>query len=570
MPNKAPNPLYFLGLSLASFGAFYWLAKRREATYPASKQPRQNRLTAWHRCMPAIFDKIASALHIRKKQKRSAKPRMSAFTTPAFDNSKVTVIFVLGGPGAGKGTQCANLVQDFDFCHLSAGDLLRAEQNREGSQYGEMIRTFIREGQIVPMEVTIKLLENAMRAALTEGRADEGWTDSRGRFLIDGFPRKMDQAMKFDEEVCQSSLVMFFTTTEEEMLKRLMERGKTSGREDDNEESIKKRFRVYKEQTMPVIEYYNNAHKVATIDATATIEEVHEKAKSVVTQLFKGEITRNFSSISCSVTLSLDVLGLILSRLDTKSALTFSRTSKLFHTVATRQAVSSLTLDFARDSYKFKQKRLKAVFDYLLADIPGRLHYVHHLKIVRSCFWDGPFLDTGLVPVLANILENAQNLQTLYLEAMQPLAQRAPAIVNAIVGLPRLEKLKLTEVDSPTPKLLRGLHTTSVRLELEVYQNSTHFRFAELALLQGHNITDLTFSGPGPWGFYHAKLLQEQHIRFPSVRRFRACFVKGDVDTQGSRIIHILKPVFPNLEIFESQIEAGGVWRLHMCSTCCT
>ncbi len=83
----------------------------------------------------------------------------------------------------------------------TAGDLLRAEQHREGSEYGDMIRKYIREGQIVPMEVTVKLLENAMRAALSENRQGEGWQDGKGRFLIDGFPRKMDQALKFDEDV---------------------------------------------------------------------------------------------------------------------------------------------------------------------------------------------------------------------------------------------------------------------------------------------------------------------------------------------------------------------------------
>ena len=64
-----------------------------------------------------------------------------------------------------------------------------------------MIRTYIREGQVVPMEVTIKLLENAMRAAIEDKREGEGWADGKGRFLVDGFPRKMDQAIKFDEEV---------------------------------------------------------------------------------------------------------------------------------------------------------------------------------------------------------------------------------------------------------------------------------------------------------------------------------------------------------------------------------
>jgi len=246
--------------------------------------------------MPAIFDKIAGALHLNKgTSTEDTSGESNAPKTPAFDKSKVTVFFVLGGPGAGKGTQCANLVKDFGFCHLSAGDLLRAEQNREGSQYGEMIRTYIREGQIVPMEVTVKLLENAMRAALAEPHESEGWEDGRGRFLIDGFPRKMDQAIKFDEEVCESTLVLFFTTTEEEMSKRLLERGKTSGREDDNEESIRKRFHVYKEQTMPVIEYYSKQGKVATIDATATIEEVHEKAKTVVQKVLAGEVGRNIT-----------------------------------------------------------------------------------------------------------------------------------------------------------------------------------------------------------------------------------------------------------------------------------
>jgi UMP-CMP kinase len=84
---------------------------------------------------------------------------------------------------------------------LIAGDLLRAEQHREGSQYGQLIQTCIKEGTIVPMEVTVKLLENAMSAALEEPRRSEGWKNGKGRFLVDGFPRKMDQALRFEEEV---------------------------------------------------------------------------------------------------------------------------------------------------------------------------------------------------------------------------------------------------------------------------------------------------------------------------------------------------------------------------------
>ncbi|KAF9428475.1 hypothetical protein BGZ94_002266 [Podila epigama] len=121
------------------------------------------------------------------KAEKPSTPKILSAAEKKEALKDTTVIFVLGGPGAGKGTQCANLVRDFGFVHLSAGDLLRAEQERPGSQYGELIKTYIKEGKIVPMEVTIALLENEMLAS------------GQTRFLIDGFPRKMDQALKFEE-----------------------------------------------------------------------------------------------------------------------------------------------------------------------------------------------------------------------------------------------------------------------------------------------------------------------------------------------------------------------------------
>jgi len=99
-------------------------------------------------------------------------------TKPLWSPEDITLIFVLGGPGAGKGTQCANLVSDYGFKHLSAGDLLREEQDRPGSEFGEMIKSYIKEGTIVPLEVTIQLLENAMKKSMEGG--------NKGMFLIDG------------------------------------------------------------------------------------------------------------------------------------------------------------------------------------------------------------------------------------------------------------------------------------------------------------------------------------------------------------------------------------------------
>lgn len=165
--------------------------------------------------MPAIPDNLQDnpALQAPKR----SKPLFS----PGTGKDQALVIFVLGGPGAGKGTQCANLVRDYGFEHLSAGDLLRAEQDRPGSEFGDMIKSYIKDGKIVPMEVTIQLLENAMTETIKK--------DDNRKFLIDGFPRKMDQAIAFEEKVVPSQFTLFFDCPEDVMQERLLNRGKTSG-----------------------------------------------------------------------------------------------------------------------------------------------------------------------------------------------------------------------------------------------------------------------------------------------------------------------------------------------------
>lgn len=198
-------------------------------------------------------------------------PTASANVSPAFDASKVTVLFILGGPGSGKGTQSVHLVQDYGFKHLSAGDLLREEQDREGSKYGQMIKDYIKDGMIVPMEVTVKLIENAMHADLEKKKTD------KARFLIDGFPRKMDQAVYFEQTVCHSQFTVFLDCPEDVMRERLLNRGKTSGRSDDNEESIVKRFRTFIETSMPVVDMFENEGKVIKISATGSENEVYER-----------------------------------------------------------------------------------------------------------------------------------------------------------------------------------------------------------------------------------------------------------------------------------------------------
>ena len=220
--------------------------------------------------MPPIEPVPASALDALPA------PMTSNNTSPTFDPNVVTVVYILGGPGSGKGTQSAHLVDDYGFTHLSAGDLLRAEQDREGSEYGQMIKDYIKNGEIVPMEVTVKLLENAMQSKLDEQESEKKGSKANGRFLIDGFPRKMDQALFFEDSVCPSRCTLFLDCPEEVMRERLLNRGKTSGRSDDNEESIIKRFKTFVETSMPVVNHFEKLGKVVKVSATGSEGEVYQ------------------------------------------------------------------------------------------------------------------------------------------------------------------------------------------------------------------------------------------------------------------------------------------------------
>ncbi|KAL3233587.1 Uridylate kinase [Nakaseomyces bracarensis] len=208
-----------------------------------------------------------------KSQAQGAKSTDDGKKGPAFSSDQVSVIFVLGGPGAGKGTQCAKLVRDYKFVHLSAGDLLRAEQNREGSEFGELIKHYIKEGLIVPQEVTLSLLENAIK---------ENYSNGSTRFLIDGFPRKMDQALSFEKQIVPSKFTLFFECPEQVMLERLLERGKTSGRADDNIASIKKRFRTFEDTSMPVVNYFDNLNKVVKVRCDHPVDVVYKQVQDAI------------------------------------------------------------------------------------------------------------------------------------------------------------------------------------------------------------------------------------------------------------------------------------------------
>ena len=183
-------------------------------------------------------------------------------------NPKKNIVFVLGGPGSGKGTQCAKLVEAFNYLHISAGDLLRAEV-ASGSPTAELINGYIKEGKIVPSSITVALLSKAIESS------------EQDTVLVDGFPRALDQIDEFKRVTkLDCDFVLFFDCPEDLLTQRLLKRGETSGRADDNLESIQKRFTTFREQSYPVVEQYGKLNKVRRVDSSqGTPDGVFQKVK---------------------------------------------------------------------------------------------------------------------------------------------------------------------------------------------------------------------------------------------------------------------------------------------------
>ncbi|XP_060602069.1 uncharacterized protein LOC132755252 isoform X5 [Ruditapes philippinarum] len=179
------------------------------------------------------------------------------------------IIFVVGGPGSGKGTQCARIVEKYGFCHLSSGDLLRAEV-ASGSERGKKLNEIMEKGELVPLDVVLELIREAMVSKLSETKC----------FLIDGYPREMEQGTRFENEVAPCCNVLYFEVSDDTMTARLLDRGKTSGRVDDNEETIKKRLQTFHNQTQPVVDHYTQSEKVIKVPAEGSVDEVFTQVQT--------------------------------------------------------------------------------------------------------------------------------------------------------------------------------------------------------------------------------------------------------------------------------------------------
>ncbi|XP_048773176.2 adenylate kinase isoenzyme 5-like [Ostrea edulis] len=202
------------------------------------------------------------ALYGKKAGKKSKKEKV--------DLGSVNVVFVVGGPGSGKGTQCEKIVQKYGFTHLSTGDLLRAEV-KSGSPRGKNLVDIMEKGELVPMETVLELLRENIAA---KASASKG-------FLIDGYPREMDQGIKFEEQITTPKCVLYFDVSDDTMTKRLLGRAQTSGRVDDNEETIKQRLKTFHDITTPVINHYSERNMVQKVPAEASADEVFLQVEKI-------------------------------------------------------------------------------------------------------------------------------------------------------------------------------------------------------------------------------------------------------------------------------------------------
>lgn len=232
----------------------------------------QKKFTAFQQASMPVVDYFLADKRCFKISSKASVEDVYDQSEKLFKNFPVfhpNIVFVLGGPGSGKGTQCAKLAKEFQLVHLSTGDLLR-EQVQLKTEVGIIAADLMREGQMVPSSILMDIL----RSKIEE-------TQNANGFLIDGFPRSMDQAIEFEQKIGPCRGVLAYSCSLKTLESRLLERGKTSGRADDNLATIQKRFATFQEQSEPVIQYYKDKRKCTEIKSETSVEAVYEESRKL-------------------------------------------------------------------------------------------------------------------------------------------------------------------------------------------------------------------------------------------------------------------------------------------------
>ena len=187
-------------------------------------------------------------------------------------------IVIFGAPGAGKGTQSDKMIEKYGFGHISTGDVLRNEI-KNGTALGKTAKGYIDNGQLIPDELMVDILAHVY---------DSFGSDHKG-VIFDGFPRTTPQAealkKRLQERGHKIAAMIELAVPEEELMARLINRGKESGRSDDNEETIKKRLNVYHTQTAPLIDWYKKEGVHHHVEGLGTVDDIFARIVNEIDQL---------------------------------------------------------------------------------------------------------------------------------------------------------------------------------------------------------------------------------------------------------------------------------------------
>ena len=211
--------------------------------------------------------------HVYKKGVAPAPKVVIHHFDPRLPCPKPTVVFVLGGPGTGKGTMCELAESQLGWTHLSTGDLLRAEREA-GGPTADTIKEIIAAGKLVPNEITVALLQNVMERTIR--------TTGKTNFLLDGFPRSLSNLEGWYEifgRETELPKMLYFECPYPVLEQRVLGRAKYTGRVDDNIESLKLRFDTFKEETLPTVEFFESKNKCDRIDASQDRQAVYDLVK---------------------------------------------------------------------------------------------------------------------------------------------------------------------------------------------------------------------------------------------------------------------------------------------------
>ena len=195
-------------------------------------------------------------------------------TAAAVTPSKARVVFVIGGPGSGKGTQCAKIKDEFKYNHMSTGDVLRTVVKEKKAPGWQELEADMKEGKLISSQKLISFVKVGIVASPNK------------KILLDGFPRNkenLDEWNKQMKDVADVVAVVYFELADEVMKERLL--GRNEGRADDNEETIAKRISTFNEETKPVIEAYEKEGKVIKIDASKSVDDVFAEVKQKFTEI---------------------------------------------------------------------------------------------------------------------------------------------------------------------------------------------------------------------------------------------------------------------------------------------